>query len=159
MSPRKPGDGMPSIPLLRIGLVLAAVVLAIAAAARLIGRSDPEPGAEAAPAASAPAGVAEHWRGLAPVLAALDTAPAIRDRELRGEVLGAAEAELERAEASAPAAPPEYREALAELRRAVDDAGDRKGDGEAGRERAARKVDEARVRLDALAARGGGGAP
>ena len=158
MSPRKPGDGMPSIPLLRIGLGLAAVVLAIAAGAWLLGRSDPEPGAEAAPAsATAPAGVAEHWRALAPVLAALDTAPAIRDRGLRGEVLGAVEAELERAEASAPAEPPEYREALGELRRTVDDAGDRKGDGEAGRERAARRMGEARARLEALAA--GGGAP
>ena len=151
---------MPSIPLLRIGLGLAAVVLAIAAVARFAGRSGPEPGPETAPAAApAPAGVAEHWRALAPALAALDTAPAIRDREIRGQVLGAVEEELERAEASAPAAPPEYREALGELRRAVDDAGDRKGDrkgdGEAGRERAARRMGEARARLDALAARGG----
>ncbi|HEX7240784.1 MAG TPA: hypothetical protein VF263_10995 [Longimicrobiaceae bacterium] len=149
---------MPSIPLLRIGLGLAAVVLAIAAGTWLLGRRGPEPGAEtAAAAAPAPESVAEHWRALAPALVALDTAPAIRDRKLRGQVLGAVEEELERAEASAPAAPPEYREALGELRRAVDDAGDRKGegDGKAGREGAARRMAEARARLDALAARGG----
>ena len=128
---------MRDLPLLRVGLGLMALIAAIALAVNLGGR-DGQAGAAGGPAAApapAPAArltpdVAEHWRDLAPTMALLDSATAIRDPDRRQDALKAVEDQLERAEERAPGAGEpdgtprrEYRRALDELEQAVNDAG------------------------------------
>ena len=127
---------MREFPLLRVGLGLLALIAAIALAVNLggrTGRAGPAAGpgvAPAAPGVRLTPDVAEHWRDLAPTMALLDSATAIRDADRRQDALKAVEDQLERAEERAPGAGEpdgtprrEYRRALDELEKAVDDAG------------------------------------
>jgi len=150
------------LPLLRVGLGLTAIIAVIALAVnlgergRLTGSGARAGGAAAAPA-RAPAArltpdVAEHWRDLAPTMALLDSATAIGDPERRRDALKAVEDQLERAEERAPGAGEpdgtprrEYRRALDDLEKAVDDAGKKSATGDLG------AVEQARDRLRRLA--------
>lgn len=150
---------MRDLPLLRVGLGLMAIIAVIALAVTLGqrgGRAGPgaAPGAAAAgaPAPRLAPDVAEHWRDLAPTMALLDSATAIRDPERRRDALKAVEDQLERAEERAPGAGEpdgtprrEYRRALDELEKAVDAAGKKNADGDLG------AVEQARDRLRRLA--------
>ncbi|MET0399472.1 MAG: hypothetical protein ABW277_21965 [Longimicrobiaceae bacterium] len=152
---------MRDLPLLRVGLGLMAIIAVIALAVNLGergGRAGPGagPGAapERAPAARLTPDVAEHWRDLAPTMALLDSATAIGDPARRQDALKAVEDQLERAEERAPGAGEpdgtprrEYRRALDELEKAVDDAGKKSADGDLG------AVARARDRLRRLAGR------
>ncbi|HLL47229.1 MAG TPA: hypothetical protein VK399_11005 [Longimicrobiaceae bacterium] len=149
---------MRELPLLRVGLGLMALIAVIALAVNLggrTGRADPAAGPGVVPAAGpallAP-DVAEHWRDLAPTMALLDSATAIRDPDRRQDALKAVEDQLERAEERAPGAGEpdgtprrEYRRALDELEKAVDDAGKPGATGDLG------DVELARDRLRQLA--------
>jgi soluble cytochrome b562 len=134
-----------------VGLGLLALIAAIALAVNLggrTGRAGPPAAAGAAPAAREvrlTPDVAEHWRDLAPTMALLDSATAIRDADRRQDALKAVEDQLERAEERAPGAGEpdgtprrEYRRALEELEKAVDDAGKVTADGDLSAVRTAR---------------------
>ncbi len=149
---------MRDLPLLRVGLGLMALIAAIALAVNLggrPGRAGPAAGPAAAPAVQGvrlTPDVAEHWRDLAPTMALLDSATAIRDADRRQDALKAVEDQLERAEERAPGAGEpdgtprrEYRRALDELEKAVDDAGKASADGDLS------AVETARDRLRRLA--------
>jgi soluble cytochrome b562 len=149
------------LPLLRVGLGLTAIIAVIALAVNLGERGGRAGGAGAGGAGAAPArapaarltpDVAEHWRDLAPTMALLDSATAIGDPERRRDALKAVEDQLERAEEHAPGAGEpdgtprrEYRRALDDLEKAVDDAGKKSADGDLG------AVEQARDRLRRLA--------